>query len=220
MQAATQPVATAPNEFKPDRDKDALKIGTRKVRVHVRNTSNLVMGQLGNRPPVGISDIWCYENEIDQLRAGNLETEPEKIEIARQAFESALAKQVAEAAEGGWDGEIPALIALIKSKGDPRINEAYERVLETTEHSLESTFHMLFGRGIKPLISFEVVGDPLPAPTNQQIEEERARMKLFTQEALGALLQAAQPNASAQAEIAALKQQIAELTALVKQQRK
>ena len=216
MEAANQPVPIAQSHYNAEKDKPK-PTATRFIRVHNRNTSNLHIGELGANVPIGISDVLVYESEVEQLRAALVENEPHKIDIAREKFENELATEVAADKEDGWHGDVPQLLALMKSKTDPKVNESLDRVLATTEHSLQASFHDLFKRDIKPLISLEPIGESLPALTTRKVEEERLRMSTLAREIAAAVVQA-QHAIGENERIATLEKQLAEAKAQIEKQ--
>ncbi len=125
----------------------------------------------GNTVSKGVSTIKVYDDQVATVMA-LVETNTAGMEAARQSFMTAAAFEVIDRLEKhGMSAE--EMIALIDAKTDQKVNAAFTEVCERTGKSVESEYHRMFGRDIKPLTDARVLEKDIIEP--QELEASKKR---------------------------------------------
>jgi hypothetical protein len=155
-------------------DRDArLKAGRSLVKMKVKNERvlNLGLGE-NNRIDLGEYEIMVWEREVPTILA-MVETDHAAIEMAKQALETAIARQALDFVN---DSQIKSLaddqlLDLIREGKTTALNEAVEKARKTTGHSVQGEFRRLRGRDIRPLSEAKRIGDNEVHPSPYQLNE-------------------------------------------------
>lgn len=161
-------------------DKDArAKVGRSLVRMKVKNerTLNLGIGE-NNRIDLGEYEITVWASEVKSVLA-MVENDTAAIEVARRAFEVAVAKQALDSFKD--DDPLKRLSDLelldeVRKGGNSKLVAAYEKARSLTGYSVQGEFRRMQGRDIKPLSEAKVIEENIPSPYQHQ---EVAHAKLI-----------------------------------------
>lgn len=166
------------NFFDADRDAPRRKSMSR-MRIVNRNTLHLPLPS-GNIVEPGESEIVVYDDEVAAVQA-QVERNPDDFRLASEGFLTACANEVKEMID--WPHGLEELKKLIRSEENPRVNDAYKRLMRESHLSFEGKFTEIFGRSPLPLSSAEVIETGIAEPQRVGVEEEKKRFIEMMKEA-------------------------------------
>lgn len=149
----------------------------------------------GNTVSKGVSTIKVYDDQVATVMA-LVETNTAGMEAARQSFMTAAALQVIDQLEKhGMSAQ--EMIDLIDAKTDQKVNAAFAEVCERTGKSVESEYHRMFGRDIKPLTDARVIEKDIVEPQELEANKKRAEEIAVTASAIANAMKEYAPAAQA-----------------------
>lgn len=166
------------NFFDAERDPPRRKSMSR-MRVVNRNTLHLPLPS-GNLVEPGASEIMVYEDEVPAVEA-QVERGEDRLRLATQAYMTAVALEVKDMI--AWPGSVEELQVLIENKSEARVNEAYLKLKSESHLSFEGKFTEIFGRGLLPLVSADVIETGIAEPQRIGLQEEQKRFVEVLKEA-------------------------------------
>ena len=171
----TQTQQAYPNELQLPRDSRSNAIQRRdpmvRIRIKSRTTNQVIPG--GYILPEGESVCLVYTPDLPAIKA-MVETQPELIQLAREALDRAIMHDLKEELADISDPEGRA--------------QHMARRRQEYSGSIEGMFFFLYKRDIKPFESVEVLEENIPAPVQvQQVEQQTFLASTIAREVAAAL---------------------------------
>ncbi len=166
-----------------------------RMRVVNRNTLNLQLPD-GVLVGPGEHEISVYEDHVERVMA---QVEPNQAALveAERHYKLEIAKMIKEkmaAGEERFVGTTDDVLAMIRSRSNARVNELHDRLVKTEPLSIQSSFHKLHDRDVKPLVSAEVLkGSEHPEPQRERQTADQKNMVASVVAVVQAMQQSAQP---------------------------
>lgn len=171
--AANAGVGVVPHLTADVRDKPRNRPLVR-MEIHNRCTAVLTLPHANSVPP-GQWTISCYDDEVAAVLS-MVEPKPDRLRDAQQQFQRSIlaeAKKKLESYQGTVD-DLEEEIA--KGTAPPELKAEIDAILRETEVSVESVFHAMMERDVKPLVSAKLVeGSEHQEPKRvEQVKEQNA----------------------------------------------
>ena len=162
------------NTFEPRRE-HARNRNMVTMKVVNRNTRNLTLPD-GQVVQPGESTIMIYEDNVGAVD-DQVENDEAAVKAAHKQYKLLIAEQLQQRVEGQLMQRSAEDVAGMIERGalDRDAKDKYDELLRKTGASVESEFFRANKRGIKPLISAEILERNIPEPQRKLQHEEWTR---------------------------------------------